>query len=57
MEVEWDPEKASINLEKHAVSFADAATVLDDPFGVTIEDKRFTEQRFVTVGSDAFGRY
>jgi uncharacterized DUF497 family protein len=36
--------------------FADAATVLDDPEGLTIEDRRFAEQRFVTVGADALGR-
>lgn len=29
-----------------------AATVLDDPQAVTIEDWRHEEQRFVTVGSD-----
>ena len=56
MEVEWDPLKAASNRKKHGIAFADAATVLDDPFGLTIEDKRFGEQRFVTVGSDALGR-
>lgn len=36
--------------------FADAATALNDPQALTIEDRRFAEQRFVTVGLDAFGR-
>ena len=35
--------------------FADAATVLDDPLALTIEDRRHSEQRFVTVGSDLVG--
>lgn len=37
--------------------FADAATALNDPQALTIEDRRFAEQRFVTVGLDAFGRF
>jgi uncharacterized protein len=56
VEVEWDPRKAAANYRKHRVLFADAATVLDDPHGLTVEDRRFGEQRFVTVGSDALGR-
>ncbi len=56
VEVRWDPQKAAANYRKHDVRFADAATVLDDPQGLTIEDRRFTEQRFVTVGIDALGR-
>jgi len=54
--VEWDPRKAASNRRKHAIAFSDAATVLDDPFALTIEDERFSEQRFITVGSDALGQ-
>jgi hypothetical protein len=53
MDVVWDPKKASFNFAKHGVMFSDAATVLDDPYALTIEDRRFNEERFVTVGSDA----
>lgn len=56
MDVEWDPLKAASNITKHGVAFADAATVLDDSLALTIEDKRFGEQRFVTIGKDARGR-
>ena len=56
MEVVWDPRKVAGNVQKHGVAFADAATVLDDPHGLTIEDRRFGEQRFVTLGNDALGR-
>lgn len=43
-------------LPNTALCFSDAATVLDGPYALTIEDRRFNEERFVTVGSDAFGR-
>jgi uncharacterized DUF497 family protein len=56
VEVRWDPRKAAANCRKHGISFADAVTVLDDPLSLTIEDRRFGEQRFATVGIDAFRR-
>lgn len=30
MRFEWDPQKASLNLEKHDVSFSDAVKVFED---------------------------
>jgi uncharacterized protein len=54
--VRWDARKAAANYTKHGISFADAATALDDPRALTIEDQRFAEQRFVTMGLDALGR-
>ena len=56
MGFEWDPDKARINLRKHGVDFADAATVFDDPLAITIPDEKADEYRFVTIGSDAEGR-
>jgi uncharacterized protein len=56
VEVRWDARKAAANYRKHGVWFADAATALDDPQALTIEDRRFAEQRFVTVGLDGLGR-
>ena len=56
MEVEWDPEKARLNLQKHGVDFADAATALHDEMAITIPDNDPDEQRFVTLASDALGR-
>jgi uncharacterized DUF497 family protein len=56
IEVEWDVRKAAENLTKHGVDFADAATIFDDEFAVTIADESSDEQRFVTVGLDALGR-
>ena len=48
----WDPRKASANLQKHGVSFWDAATAFEDPVSITIPDPRHseTEERFVLIG-------
>lgn len=54
--VVWDPAKARENFRKHGVRFSDAATVLDDPDALTIEDRRHGEQRFVTIGRQLEGR-
>jgi len=56
MYYEWDPNKATANLAKHGVHFADAVAVFGDEFALTIADEFTDEQRFVTLGSDAFGQ-
>jgi uncharacterized DUF497 family protein len=56
MRVVWDIKKAVANIRNHGVEFSHAATVLDDPMAITIEDTRHGEQRFVTGGSDLMGR-
>ncbi len=56
VDYEWDPEKASANLKKHHVDFADAIGVFEDPLAVTIPDDRHEEARFVTMGMDFLGR-
>ncbi|MBI1389639.1 MAG: BrnT family toxin [bacterium] len=53
---EWDRAKAEINQLKHGISFADVFAVFDDPHAVTVEDFQRDEQRYITVGMDAFGR-
>ena len=53
---EWDPDKAQRNREKHGTRFADAIAVLEDPFAITIPDDHANEERFVTIGEDAFGQ-
>ena len=52
MEFEWDEEKASENLRKHNVSFAEAATVFADPLGATVSDPDHSaeEDRLITIG-------
>lgn len=54
--VEWDPEKALSNLRKHGIDFAEAVSALEDNLAVTISDNLSDEERFVTVGMDAFDR-
>ena len=56
MRIVWDVKKAAANIRNHGIEFSHAATVLDDPMAVTIEDTLQAEQRFVTVGSDILGR-
>ena len=49
---EWDPEKAAGNLDKHGVSFEEAATVFGDPLGRIVDDPRHSadEPRYVLLG-------
>lgn len=56
MSYQWDKDKAATNLNKHGVNFADAVSVFSDDLAVTISDGRFEEERYVTIGIDAFGR-
>jgi uncharacterized DUF497 family protein len=57
MHITWDPNKAEKNFKKHKIRFSDAEVVLYDPFAMTTEEQVVaTEQRFVSLGSDSFGR-
>ena len=56
MKYQWDKIKATSNLQKHGIEFADAVSVFSDELAITIPDNRFDEERFVTIGMDAFGR-
>ena len=56
MNYQWDKSKAASNLRKHSVDFADAVSVFADELAITIEDKQSTEERYIILGSDAFGR-
>ena len=49
---DWDPDKASKNVEKHHVSFEEAATVFDDPMFITFIDDEHSinEERYITIG-------
>lgn len=52
MGYEWDEEKAASNLEKHGVSFDEAATVFDDPLYVDFYDPDHSveEHRYLIMG-------
>jgi uncharacterized DUF497 family protein len=38
MRFEWNEKKAAANLDKHGVSFGEAATVFGDPLSDTLDD-------------------
>jgi uncharacterized DUF497 family protein len=54
----WDARKAHINLEKHGVSFEEAATVFADPEALEWEDASHSgdEERLKRLGCSAVGR-
>ena len=56
MSVEFDPAKNKINIRKHGIDLAETEAAFFDPHAITIEDRDNDEQRFVTIGSDVFGR-
>jgi uncharacterized DUF497 family protein len=57
MQTEWDHAKARLNFRKHGVIFADAVASLEDEGALTMRDPFSSEEeRWVTMGLDAFGR-
>jgi len=52
MEFEWDPKKATANVQKHDVTFQEAATLFGDPLAITFEDPDHStdENRYITFG-------
>lgn len=57
MEFEWNPDKATINLRKHTVSFQEATTVFGDALSVTFPDPEHSigENRYVIIGMSESG--
>jgi len=55
---EWDQEKAATNLEKHGVSFDEAATVFGDPLYIDFYDPDHShdEHRYLIMGQSTTGR-
>ena len=55
---EWDADKANRNVEKHDVSFEEAATVFEDPMFITFIDDEHSvdEERYITIGLSRRGR-
>lgn len=52
LEFEWDRKKAARNIQKHQVSFAEAARVFGDTLAYTYVDSAHSqgEQRYITIG-------
>ena len=57
MTIEFDPEKNLGNRKKHGIDLAEAASVLDDPFVLTVENgSARDEQRHVSLRRDSLCR-
>ena len=58
LDITWDDAKANINLGKHGVTFAQAATVMLDPLALTVFDDEHSEyeDRWFTIGLTSEGR-
>lgn len=58
VDYDWDDEKAESNLEKHGVSFEEAATIFDDPLYVDFYDPDHSvdEHRYLIMGQSTAGR-
>ena len=52
LQLEWNSEKAKINLQKHQVSFDEASTIFDDSLFITFLDEEHSidEERYITIG-------
>jgi uncharacterized DUF497 family protein len=52
MELEWDADKARLNLQRHGISFEDAALVFYDHGRIETYDGRedYKEDRWATIG-------
>jgi uncharacterized DUF497 family protein len=53
---EWDLRKAASNVRKHGIYFTDAVLVLEDDRAITFREDAPDEERWVTIGMDAFAR-
>ena len=58
MSFQWDEQKARANLEKHGISFEEAATVFGDSLYVDFYDPDHSseEQRYIILGVSTEGR-
>jgi uncharacterized DUF497 family protein len=52
MKFEWNPEKAKLNVNKHGISFTEAATIFGDALSLTVPDPDHSigELRYITMG-------
>jgi uncharacterized DUF497 family protein len=56
MLITWDEIKAETNLDKHQISFDEAATVLMSDTAVSFEDDYPYEERFIAIGYSSQAR-
>ena len=55
---EWDQNKSDENERKHGITFEEAKTIFNDPFGITINDPDHSddEYRYLDIGFSSKGR-
>lgn len=56
MAIQWDTAKATSNLRKHGVSFADAVSAMEDERAISVRDDTEEEERWITIGMDCLAR-
>ena len=58
LDFEWDPDKAKSNMQKHRVTFEEAATVMHDARAMNMYDPDHSESedRWITLGISSSGR-
>jgi uncharacterized DUF497 family protein len=56
--LEWDEEKARVNIEKHGVSFEEAASCFDDPNVLMFHDVPHSteEDRYIAIAKTSTGK-
>lgn len=59
MNFEWDREKASTNIEKHGVTFAEASEVFGDPLSSSVDDPDHSSDgaRFLIFGQSISNKH
>ena len=57
-DIEWDSAKDVLNRKNHRVSFAEAATIFNDPMQLTVDDPSHSvsENRYYTMGHSSKDR-
>ena len=55
---DWDPIKNNVNINKHGISFKEAASVFFDEHAIYFDDERHTqnENRFIVIGKSKIAR-
>ena len=58
MKFEWDKNKDLLNRKNHGVSFHEAEAIFEDPFHLSVLDRRFDylEERWMTLGETKSGK-
>ena len=58
LDFEWDPAKAIVNVEKHKVTFDEAASAFRDPLSLTVPDPDHSEgeYRYLLLGVSSASR-